>query len=887
MSLQPGTRLGVYEILSALGAGGMGEVYRARDSKLGRDVAIKVLPEAVVSDSERVARFEREAQLLAAINHPHIAGIYGLEQTSSQHFLAMELVEGESLAERLQGGALPLAEALSIARQIGEALAAAHDKGIIHRDLKPANVMLTRDGSVKVLDFGLAKIVDSPSAASSSVSMSPTLSLQTTMAGTILGSAAYMSPEQARGRIVDKRTDIWAFGCVLFEMLSGKRAFEGEDITETIAAVVRGEPNWDALPKDVPAPVTSVIRRCLVKEPRQRFADISIPLYLLAEGDEQPRASAVAPPLAAPTHSREWLPWSAVALLAVTLAAIVALWAPWRTLEREPMRFAIVPPPAQPVQISTTDRVVEISPDGRLLAYVAVVSSGQSRLMLRSLDQLESRELAALNLRSPFFSPDSKWIGFVQGNELKRVAVSGGTPITVMRLPSLPRGISWGAGDRIVFATTDRSTGLMIVPAVGGEPQVLTTPGASEDHIHPFVLPGGKAVLFTIQSPQGTQIAVVDIASKKVQPLLRDGNQASYTATGHIVYVSGGTMYAVAFDPASLRVGGDPFPVVQGIATAGTGAANYSVSDSGTLVHIPRGSARSDRALIWVTRDGGEELLPLPKRAYFALRISPEGRRVALDIRDQETDIWVWDLVGQTLTRLTFTPGLESFPVWTPEGKRIAYNRQAEGLFIRPADGTGEESLLSKSDLIQFAQSFTPDGKSLVVTRQQATNDLALITTDGVGKTTPLVETSFIEGLAEISPDGRWLAYQSDESGQDQIYVRPFPNVNDGRVLVSRDGGSKPVWSPRGGELFYLDGKSALIAVPVTTGAAFSMGTPKKLFNAGYFSANQARSYDVTRDGQRFLFIKDAALLEATNPNATPASIVVTLNWLTELEKQR
>src|SRR5687767_836414 len=500
MSLQPGTRLGVYEIQSALGAGGMGEVYRARDSKLGRDVAIKVLPEAVVSDPERVVRFEREAQLLAAINHPHIAGIYGLEQTSSQHFLAMELVEGESLAERLRGGALPLDETLAVARQIGEALAAAHEKGIIHRDLKPANVMLTRDGSVKVLDFGLAKIVDSPSAASSSVSMSPTLSLPATMAGTILGTAAYMSPEQARGRSVDKRTDVWGFGCVLFEMLSGKRAFEGEDATETIAAVVRAEPNWSALPKDVPARVASVIRGCLVKEPRQRFADISIPLYLLGED----RVPATAPPPVANRARRAFLPWSAVALLAAALVATVALWAPWQTREAEPMRFAIVTPPAQPVQVSATDRVVEISPDGRLLAYVAIVS-GQSRLMLRPLDRLEVREIAAQNLRSPFFSPDSKWIGFVQGNDLKKVAVSGGAAITIMRLPSLPRGISWGSDDRIVFATTDRSTGLMIIPAVGGEPQVLTTPGASEDHFHPFVLPGGKAVLFTIQGSQGTQ----------------------------------------------------------------------------------------------------------------------------------------------------------------------------------------------------------------------------------------------------------------------------------------------------------------------------------------------------------------------------------------------
>jgi serine/threonine-protein kinase len=693
-----------------------------------------------------------------------------------------------------------------------------------------------------------------------------------------------MSPEQARGRIVDKRTDVWGFGCVLFEMLSGARAFEGDDATETIAAVVRAEPSWDRLPKDLPAHVTSVIRRCLVKEPRQRFTDISIPLYLLGE-DGVPTTAA--PPLANRAR-RAWLPWIAVALLAITLAVIVALWAPWRTLEPEPMRFAIVPPPAQPVQISSTDRGTVISPDGRLLTYVVLFPGGQTRLMLRSLDRLEARELGPQNnLRSPFFSPDSKWVGFVQGTELKRVAVSGGTPITVVRIPAQIRGVSWGSDDRIVFATTDRSTGLMSVSAGGGEPQELTTPGAGEDHVHPFVLPGSKAILFTIVGPDSTQLAVVDIASKRVQPLLRDANQPSYVPTGHLLYTSGGTLFAVAFDPSALRLEGEPFQVAQGIATAGTGAANYSVSDTGTLVHVPNAVARADRSLVWVTREGREELLPLQKRAYFALRLSPDGGRVAVDIRDQDNDIWVWDLIGQTLTRVTFSRGLDSFPVWEPGGKRLAYNRQGEGVFLRQADGTGDESLLSKAPFLQFAQSFTPDGRSLVITQQGATNDLALISTDGRATKTPLVETSFVEGLAEISPDGHWLAYQSDESGQDQVYVRPFPKVNDSRVQVSRDGGTKPVWSPRGGELFYLDGKSALTAVPVATGSVFRVaGPPKKLFDTRYFSANQARSYDVSLDGQRFLFIKDATA-ETTDANATPASIVVTLNFFSELQMLR
>jgi serine/threonine-protein kinase len=562
------------------------------------------------------------------------------------------------------------------------------------------------------------------------------------------------------------------------------------------------------------------------------------------------------------------------------------------------MRFAIVPPPAEPIQSSVTDRQIVMSPDGRHIAYVALAAGPQLRLMVRSLDRLEARYVATLNVRAPFFSADSKWIGFVQGTELKKVAVSGGDPVTITQIPSQPRGLSWGSDDRIVFATTDRATGLMSIPAAGGELQTLTTPSDGADHIHPFVLPGGKAVLFTIQSNRGTtEIAVLDIASRKIQTLLRDANQASYVPTGHLLYTATGrafnvgerrgTLYAVAFDPSALQILGEPAQVVQGIAVAGTGAANYSVSDNGVLAYMPSTAATSGRSLVRVSRDGREERLPLPDRAYFALRLSPDERRVALDIRDQESDIWVWDLIGQTLTRLTIDSGLDSFPVWTRDGKRIAYSRQSDGLFIRAADGTGGESLLNRPDLTQFAQSFTPDDKHLVVTQQKASNDIVLMTTDGTGKTTPLVETNFVEGLAEISPDGHWLAYQSNESGPDQIYVRPFPNVNDSRVLVSRDGGTKPVWAPRGGELFYLDGKSALTAVPITTaGTAFTVGAPKKLFDAPYFSANQARSYDVSADGQRFLFIKDGMPV-AADANATPASILVTLNWFSELEKLR
>ena len=883
MPLSAGTRLGSYEIRSVLGEGGMGVVYRARDSRLERDVALKVLPPSVVADPERAARFEREAKLLAALDHPHIAGVYGLEDGAGQRFIAMELVDGESLADRLRGGPLSVDETLAIARQIGEALAAAHEKGIIHRDVKPANIMLTADGRVKVLDFGLAKMAEGRPGAGADLSMSPTLSVHATLAGAILGTAAYMSPEQARGRPVDKRTDIWAFGCVLFEMLTGRRPFTGEDLTETIAAVVRAEPDWSLLPVPTPPHVSSIIKRCLAKDPRQRFADISVPLFLLDDHEGAPMAPASMP--VAPPHGwRASAGWALAALALLALAATIGLWSPWR---RDPpaaaARFAILLPQGGPLSASVTDRQIDISPDGQHIVYVS--GGGRpGRLMLRNLDEIEPQPLTDfVNARSPFFSPDGRWVAFFAGSGLWKVALTGGPPVNVSHLTTNTRGGTWSADGTIVVATSDRKTGLLSLPERGGEATPITTvPDTNTDHLFPSALPGGRGVLYSVRTDDGTgPIAVRAAATGVSKTVIAAGDQAFYVGSGHIVYSSGSTLYAIAFDLDRLETIGDPVVMAANVATRGTGATDFAISSNGTLVYAPGGAElEPQRSLVWVDRTGTETPLPAPKRSYFAVRLSPDGTRAAVDIRDQERDIWVWDIARQTLSRLSFGRALDTFPVWTPDGRKVAYSRAAGGaILVRSADGTGAEERVGDGDYVQFAQSFTPDGKRMLVTQQRSTNDLALLDMDApAGTGTLVVDSPFVDGPGDISPDGRWLAYQSNESGVDQVYVRRLDS-QAGRVQVSQTGGTKPVWARTQKELFYLDGAGALTSVQIATTPSFTNGPPTKIASARYFSANQARSYDVTPDGRRFLFIKDAA----PNPSATPVSMVVTLNWFDEI----
>src|SRR5215831_5777447 len=640
----------------------MGEVYRARDTKLSRDVALKILSNVFATDAERLARFTREAQTLASLNNPQIAAIYGLEESNGVRALVMELVEGEDLSERIARGPIPLDEALAIANQIATALAVAHEQGIVHRDLKPANVKVRPDGAVKVLDFGLAKALE-PAGSSVVVSQSPTITTPAMMTGVgmILGSAAYMSPEQARGRAVDKRTDIWAFGCVMYEMLTGIRAFDAEDVSMTLASVMMKEPDWSALPDDVPAHIRSVVRRCLEKDRQKRLADIAVAQFLINE----PPAPAVS---AAPAHVYATpepkgarvvrLIGFAVAALLLLAAAVGVTWWFLRPATPQLVRFTITPPTAQPLTIQGFQRDIAITPDGRHIVYrIGPAATIGTQLAVRSLDQLDPRILTGISgIRSPFISPDGHWIGFFEGNggEIKKVSILGGPPIALCKYTGNPFEASWGADDTIVFATNDRATGLLSVGAGGGEPKVLTTPDTAHgevDHVFPFVLPGGRAVLFTIvmqgQTTDNAQIAVLDLKTGQKKTLIRGGSDARYVDTGHLIYGVAGTIRAVRFDLGRLEVTSDPIPVAERVTMSGTtGVADFVLSQNGTLVYVPGGigGGTIGRTLAWVNCQGREESIKAPPRSYLLPRLSPDGTRVALDVRDQENDIWIWDL---------------------------------------------------------------------------------------------------------------------------------------------------------------------------------------------------------------------------------------------------
>jgi Tol biopolymer transport system component len=901
--LTSGGRLGSYEIVSSLGAGGMGEVYRARDTKLGRDVAIKILPELFVGDPDRIARFQREAQLLAALNHPNIAAIYGLEDAGSTHFIVMELVDGESLDHKLRPGRLPLGEALAIARQIVDALEAAHDKGIVHRDLKPANIMLTVDGQVKVLDFGLAKHDASGSSVSSEragLTHSPTLTFAATQAGMILGTAAYMSPEQARGRPADKRSDVWAFGCVLYEMLAGKRAFEGDDATDIIAAVVRAEPDWDALPRDVTPPIRTLIKRCLEKDRKARIPDMSVVRFLMADAERASSIAATRVPTTVPARRSAAIAIAgAVAGAAIAGVVMRTVMRPQPASPRRTARFIVAPPGAQPLNIGGPDRSVVIDRAGGHVATIngADPASG-GQLMVRDLSQLEPVALRGVAIaRSPFFSPDGRWIGYFDTGDLKKVPVGGGPPITICRISGGTRGSDWGADNTIIFATNALDSGLFSVPAAGGEPKLLTKADVARgevDHLYPSILPGGRAVLFTVvmNGPiDNSEIAVLDLKTGQRKTLIRGGAHAMYfSPTGsereeYVFYASAGTLRAVRFDRERLEVLGEPAVVVDQVRTEATGAAQFSLSPNGTLVYVPGGvGAAENRMLVWVDRRGREQPIDAPPRLYQIPRVASDGAHIAVMINDPEQDIWVLDPPRQPLTRLTFGPSGESNPVWMPDMRRILFSSTRSGIpnvFWQKADGTGTPDQLTTSDAMAIPFSVAPDGRKAVVGITGGT-DIAVLTLDEPRQLRPLIVAQGIQANAEISPDGRWLAYQSGESGQNEIYVRPFPNVDAGRWQISTGGGVKPAWARNGRELFYLAPDFWMMAVPVRISETFSFAAPVKLFHEPYFEGVTGRSYDVSPDGTKFLAIKSTV----SNRAAATASVVVVLDWLDELRQR-
>ena len=865
----------------------MGEVYRAKDSKLGRDVAIKVLPEEFAENEERLARFKREAKVLASLNHPNIASIYGLEQSDDTHYLVLELVPGETLAERISRGPIPLEEAIDIATQMAEALEEAHEQGIVHRDLKPANVKQTEDGKIKVLDYGLAKVFqeETPDADSS---MSPTLTRDATRVGVILGTAAYMSPEQARGKAVDRRTDIWAFGAVLFEMLTGTKPFPGDDISQTLARVIDREPDWNALPATVSPSLVTFLRRCLQKDPRQRVQAIG-DVRLAMEGAFETTAT----PQGAVSQPVGWRPSMGIAAAAAVLLSIVASVAVWNLKPEAPRPLvrSIVNPPSMPPNLAPPDVDVAITPDGARIVYPALVDGRQ--LVVRGLDELEATPLGGLgnNPRGVFISPEGNWVGYF-ADGLKKVSILGGPPVTICEPPAgAPRGASWGDDDTIVFATTG-SSGLWRVPAGGGEPEELTTPDAEQgDHLWPEMLPGSTAVLFTIIGGpvEGAQIAVLSLDSGETKVLIPGGSNPRYAPTGHIVYGVGGTLRAVGFDLDNLEVTTDPIPVLDGVITKSTGAANFGMSQSGSLAYVAGPQQGGvERTLVWVDREGREEALAAEPRAYWQPRVSPDGTRLAIGLGDQKNDIWIWHFARETLTRLTFDPAFDVRPAWTPDGLQVAFGSARDGAFTtfwKAADGTGTVERLIESANGPLPLTFSPDGTQLVFyeTHPETGRDLRVRSMDADGASVHLLVTEFDELNAEISPDGHWLAYQSNASGQNEIYVRPFPNVEDGQWLISRGGGTKPLWGPDGRELFYLSLGGQLTAVPIEADGSFTFGNPEVVFEETYFigSRYRGRTYDISPDGKRFLMIKEGGPGDETEAT----QLILVLNWFEELKR--
>ena len=867
-----------------VGAGGMGEVYRARDTSLRRNVALKTLPESFANDSERLARFQREAELLASLNHPNIAAIYGLAEGDGVRALVMELVEGEDLADRIAHGPIRLDEVLPIAKQIAEALEAAHEQGIIHRDLKPANVKVRADGTVKVLDFGLAKVLEPLSRADATSSPTITSPAMTRM-GVILGTAAYMSPEQARARAVDKRSDVWAFGCVLYEMLTGRAAFGRETVSDTIAAILEGEPDWAALPAGTLPGIQRTLRRCLEKDAKSRLRDIGDAHIELRE-----LSSLEGPaPFSRGARRHRDAPWAvamSLAVIAGILGWYVATRNQARTVSAGPARFAIELPAAAPLfDRGRGSRFLALSPDGSYLAFFAQqLGQERAQLWLRPLGQLESRLIAVTKDRGfdPFFSPDGRWVGFFEGRQLKKVSIAGGAALTICDLPpGDPLGASWGSDDTIFF-TPSRDAGLWRVSAAGGMPQLVLNDKDIEYRL-PQVLPNAKAVLFTSSETTSAgranpQIHVQLLETRERRAVIQGAG--AYFVNDYLVFGRGSSLLAVPFNLDRLNAVGTPFPLLDRVHADVT--PQVTVSNVGSLAYIPT-LGRPDGTLAWVGRDGVERRVPAPARPYVQPRLAPDGKRLAVLIEPllgaESSTIWTYEFARDALASLT--PGRNSaFPVWTPDGNRLTFS--SSGIHWKASDGSGSEDRLFD---VGLPLSWSPDGRTLTFVRIAAATqqDIWMLPMDSEGgpqKPYSFVQTPYAEGGQTFSPDGRFVAYVSSETGRNEVYVRTLSETG-GRWQVSTDGGNEVVWPRKGRELFYRNG-NAILAVDVTTTPTFAARKPRRLFEDQYAASTALwPNYDVTADGRRFLMIKPASPAQAR-----PEVINVILNWPEELRRQ-
>jgi serine/threonine-protein kinase len=874
----------------------MGQVYRATDTGLKRQVAIKLLPSSLAADPDRLARFQREAEVLASLNHPNIATIHGLEDADGVKALVMELVEGSDLAGKLaalksKGTGLPFEEALRIGKQIAEALEAAHEQGIIHRDLKPANIMVRSDGTVKVLDFGLAKapVAAAVSDAAAGLTNSPTItSPAMTEAGVILGTAAYLSPEQARGQPVDKRTDIWAFGCVLFEMLSGRSPFARPTATDSMAAILEREPDWTALPRATPVLVQRLVARCLVKDRRERLHDIGDARLEIDEALASPVATP--PPLVTPAV-RQTSRWLVPALAAA--AATLAMWAMLRQGSVPesgapfPARFSIAAPPGY--QLDFRRSPVAVSRDGLTIAFVASQGNLQ-RIFVRDINRLDATPLPGSEGGfAPFFSPDGQWVGFFAEQKMRKVLRTGGAPVSIADFSGIAGltsvAASWDAQDTIFF-TPDVTKGIWSVPAAGGTPTAVTTPAAGESfHLWPQMLPGGKAILFSAIGGGPDPRAYVQVLGTGERKLLVRGVGTRYVPTGHLVFMQAGSLMAVPFDLSRLEVTGSPMSVVTGVTepfqirTMVVGFDSvFGVSPAGTLAFVA--SDRPPRhALVWVDRSGREQPVGASGGTYAQPRVSPDGRHIAVVVRgDDRDDVWLYDLGRNTWDRFT-AEGNSGFPLWTRDGTRLAYNSDRTGsldIAWKPLDGRGAGETLLRSDSASrsFPFSWSPDGVLAFVHLRQGQD--IWVATPGKDEPKPFRATSFVEGAPAFAPDGHAIAYIANETGRNEIYVQPFPGPGQ-RLTITSEGANEPVWPPNGRELFYRNG-DAMMAVEVSTSPTLKVGAPRLLFEKHYEpSLALYPNYSVTSDGQRFVMVK------RIDEGQSPAQINVVINWFDEL----